>query len=66
VAEARLGIPQDEFAGSCRGHRIRRLAWFGPVPCDDCTPRNDVDMQSDMRECGLPRLIAELRLLLDR
>jgi hypothetical protein len=66
MAKARLGIPKDEIAESCRRHRIHRLVLFGPVPCDDCTSRNDVDARSDARECGLPRLIAKLPAILER
>jgi predicted nucleotidyltransferase len=41
---ARIPIPEDEVAGFCRRHHIRRLALFGSVIRDDFEPHSDVDV----------------------
>lgn len=43
MAKARIDIPRDTIAESCRRNRIRHLALFGSVLRDDFRPESDVD-----------------------
>jgi predicted nucleotidyltransferase len=40
---AKIPIDHDKIASFCRRHRIRKLALFGAVLCDDFRPDSDVD-----------------------
>ena len=44
VQKARINIPTDEVADSCRRHHIRKLALFGSVLRDDFRPDSDIDV----------------------
>ena len=41
---ANIHVPQDEIAGFCRRHRIRKLAFFGSVLLSDFEADSDVDV----------------------
>ena len=40
----KINIQKDKIAAFCRRNHIRRLAFFGSVLRDDCTPESDVDV----------------------
>ena len=42
--KARIEIPTEEVAEFCQRNHILRLALFGSVLRDDCTPMSDVDV----------------------
>ncbi|MBN1508470.1 MAG: nucleotidyltransferase family protein [Sedimentisphaerales bacterium] len=44
MTKARIDIPKERIAESCRRSHIRRLALFGSVLRDDFTPDSDVDV----------------------
>ena len=44
MRRAKIEIPREKLAESCRRHRIRRLAFFGSVLRDDFAKESDVDV----------------------
>ena len=42
-----IAVPQDEIAGLCRRHRIRKLSLFGSVLRDDFEADSDVDVLAE-------------------
>jgi predicted nucleotidyltransferase len=59
MRRARIALPQESVADSCRRHHIRRLALFGSVLRDDFGPSSDVDVLVEFEpgtKVGLIRL----------
>ena len=40
----KIEVSKEEIAAFCRGHHIRKLAFFGSVLRDDFAPESDVDV----------------------
>jgi predicted nucleotidyltransferase len=59
----RLGVSQRAVGEFCRGHRLRKLAFFGSVTRDDFRPGSDVDVMVEFESGSKPSLftISDLR-----
>jgi len=49
----KIAIPSERIRDFCRGHRIRRLSFFGSVLREDFRPDSDVDVLVEL-ESGSP------------
>ena len=47
-------IDRSAIAAFCRGHHVRRLAFFGSVLRDDFTPESDVDVLVEFEPGHVP------------
>lgn len=55
-------VDKQSLTGFCRGHRIRKLAFFGSVLRDDFTEDSDVDVLVEFEQGHVPGFLRLARM----